>query len=287
MVRPHCFIIGAQKAGTTFLASMLDQSPDVCVSDPKEPHFFSNEYEKGFAWYQSIFYDLSKALIEASTTYSVIRPKETHPAYRGKGVGLSPEVIKRMKDASPDARIIYLLRHPVDRTYSSFLHRMRFHTGKVSLQNYFEADPMMEIGSRYSAQIERYQDEFPDSQILCLRAEDLYRDPLVFTNKCLSFLDLAKLESFDSEKTNRHKGYVTSGLYNALKRWTPIDPMRSMIEEKVGHTKSYKSLKNKIKSSLTSPPPEMTQSERSFLFHQFSDEIDRINELTGISFSKE
>ena len=61
-------MIGAQKSGTTYLASLLGQSRDVCVSDPKEPQFFSTHFEDGFATYSKCFADpAAKIRLDAST----------------------------------------------------------------------------------------------------------------------------------------------------------------------------------------------------------------------------
>jgi hypothetical protein len=66
-----CFIIGAQKAGTTTLASLLQSQNALCVSSPKEPLFFSKHYEKGTQWYETCFHHPEKSvLIDALPDYS-------------------------------------------------------------------------------------------------------------------------------------------------------------------------------------------------------------------------
>ena len=71
-IRPNYFVIGAPKAGTTSLCSHLGAHPDVFMSDPKEPQFFSHNLHRGYEWYASLFESASghAAVGEGSTTYS-------------------------------------------------------------------------------------------------------------------------------------------------------------------------------------------------------------------------
>ena len=68
---PQIFIIGSQKCGTTSLARLLQQNPEGCLSDPKEPNYYSVNFERGPQWYRECFEDESRVLVDASTTYSM------------------------------------------------------------------------------------------------------------------------------------------------------------------------------------------------------------------------
>ena len=143
---------------------------------------------------------------------------------------------------------------------------------------------MLRLASCYSAQIERYLEQFSKEQILCLRANDMYADPLGLVNRCLSFLDLAPLIAFDPKETNQHKSYVTGKLYRTLNRIAQISPIKSAIEQRVGNSDLYKQAKARMKETLTRPAPELTESEREFLNEEFRDEVGRTHALTGIDF---
>jgi hypothetical protein len=54
---PESYLIGAQKAGTTTLAYLLDQHPHVTVARTKEPHFFTDNWDRGLGWYKKQFPD--------------------------------------------------------------------------------------------------------------------------------------------------------------------------------------------------------------------------------------
>ena len=64
-----CFIIGAQKAGTTTLASLLESQSALCVSSPKEPLFFSKHYAKGTQWYETCFHHPEKSVLIDAKSY--------------------------------------------------------------------------------------------------------------------------------------------------------------------------------------------------------------------------
>ncbi|MBI4707804.1 MAG: sulfotransferase [Candidatus Omnitrophica bacterium] len=124
MTLPNFFIIGAAKAGTSSLFQYLKQHPQIFMSPVKEPHFFSYkekvEYSNGpgdkrdavgnIRDYLALFEGSEQCIArgEGSTTYLDIES--------------TPE---RIKSHVPNAKIIVILRNPVDRAYASFMHRRR------------------------------------------------------------------------------------------------------------------------------------------------------------------
>jgi Sulfotransferase domain len=107
---PNFFIIGAMRSGTSSLTGYLRPHPDVFIGH-KEPHFFDQRYDKGLDWYKREFAeaDGARAVGEATQTYMY---DEHVPAL--------------MADCVPDAKLIAILRHPVDRAYSHYwLNRAR------------------------------------------------------------------------------------------------------------------------------------------------------------------
>ena len=111
--KPNFFIVGAQKTGTTALAEYLRSHPDVFFSTPKEPHYFNtdlNTNQKSREWYNSLFEgaEYYKAAGEGSTRYL-----HSHDAIPG------------IMQFNPDARIIAMVRNPVD-LFHSLYHHYRF-----------------------------------------------------------------------------------------------------------------------------------------------------------------
>ncbi len=164
---PDFIIIGASKSGTTTLWQYLRRHPDVFMAEPKEPEFFSKDdrYALGVDSYKALFAPASanQRCGEASTTYT-----------RWPHFG---DVPARMAEIVPDAKLIYIMRHPVDRTYSNYRHRMRLDVPRWTFEEALEADPMFIDTSLYMTQIEKYLESYPRESLLCVLLDDLKRDP--------------------------------------------------------------------------------------------------------------
>lgn len=112
MALPDFIIVGAMKCGTTTLAAQLALQPGVFMTTPKEPNFFSDDdvYAQGLDWYEKLF-DMAPAgdlKGEASTHYTKL------PTY--------PETLARMQAALPALKLIYMVRNPVARSVSHYIH---------------------------------------------------------------------------------------------------------------------------------------------------------------------
>lgn len=106
MNKPSFFIVGAAKSGTTALATHLNNQKGVSISNPKETHFFDYNFKKGESQYlNSAFRDVSQNEISGDAT----------PHYL-----FLPYVPKRIHSLYPNAKIIIILRNPVDRAYADW-----------------------------------------------------------------------------------------------------------------------------------------------------------------------
>ncbi|MEM7509246.1 MAG: sulfotransferase domain-containing protein [Pseudomonadota bacterium] len=112
MALPDFLIIGAMKCGTTTLAAQLAAQPGIFMTSPKEPNFFSDDrvYAAGLAWYETLFEDAAPGDLkgEASTHYTKL------PTY--------PDTVGRMRALLPAPKLIYVVRDPVERAVSHFIH---------------------------------------------------------------------------------------------------------------------------------------------------------------------
>lgn len=169
---PDFVIIGAMKAGTTTVWEQLSRHPQVFMCRPKEPQFFSRDhvFARGPEWYEGLFAEAAKGQLcgEASTCYS------RWPVY--------PRAAERLAAYAPGAKLIYILRHPVERLYSHYLHAMtrRFAQGEnrtPSLDEFLEQDEDARCASRYSTQIEHLLEHFDWSQLLLVLLDDLQAEP--------------------------------------------------------------------------------------------------------------
>jgi hypothetical protein len=178
-VRPNFLVIGAMKCGTTSLYDLLSQHPEIGMSSVKEPAFFCDDevFARGWSWYELCFSHAAgrKAIGEASTSYT---KKYCYPHTAG-----------RIARFLPDARLIYVVRHPLERIESQWMHGV--HSGwhpssfAQALDNPSLIDP-----SRYWSQVSAYRDHFPQQQILVLFFDDFKANPSRFLSCCFDFLDV-------------------------------------------------------------------------------------------------
>ncbi|MEM1361684.1 MAG: sulfotransferase [Pseudomonadota bacterium] len=279
----NTFVIGAQKAGTTYLAALLDQSPEVCVSDPKEPQFFTSHYESGFDAYAAIFADpQAKIRLDASTTYSFLRPKADLDI--PDAPGLAAPVPQRILAAAPDARFIYILRDPVKRAASAHRHNMRSQpqpTMPISLLRCLQENPMLAIASRYAAQIERWLEHVPRERFLFVDFQRLVSDTENVIAEVCDFLDVQPGEiSLGQAERGKHSAYRDTGLGQAMRR-----AMRAMP----GLSRSVKALvpanlKQRVFDPVMKAPSEIVFYDELETYAVFAEDSARTQALTGIAF---
>jgi hypothetical protein len=177
---PNFIIIGAAKSATTTLTEILPRHPDFFISKPKEPKFFGRCYDKGWQWYGRLFREgRSKAFRgEGSTMY----------ASRLQSFRHTPALMRRYL---PDLKLIYVVRHPLDRMVSQWRHVKGRHPETAEFSELLHSRHLRKLVlgcSLYHDQLERYRSLYPDSQIHCLTFEDLVQDPQQTLRHLLKFL---------------------------------------------------------------------------------------------------
>lgn len=199
--RPDFLCLGAQKAGTTTLHDLLRHHPDAFVPDVKETHFFTRHFDQSLAWYERHF-----AAARPAQTVGEITPYYLfHPAAPARIAALLPT-----------ARLIVLLRDPVERALSGYFHARRHGMEPLPIDEAFDAEAERlrggerELGipgqrhlahewhsyvarSRYDVQLARYLARFPESQLLIVRSEDLFTSPEPTWDRIQAFLGLRRI----------------------------------------------------------------------------------------------
>lgn len=186
---PDFLIVGAMKSGTTTLYQYLESNPNVFMSTPKEPNFFSMDevHQRGTGWYASLFADAESNQIcgEASPSYS------RFPRF--------PNTASRIANLLPNVKLIYLMRHPVDRFYSNYVFD-RSYGFNDSIQETLDQRSYVLETSNYMLQIERYLEHFPREQMLFLLLEDLRDSPRMVLREMSDFLGIRD----ESEAVSAH-----------------------------------------------------------------------------------
>ena len=236
MALPNFLIIGAAKCGTTALHEYLGQHPEIFMSTPKELKFFPWENQKPS--YQGPGDEGDAATILTSVDrYSSYFAQAGRYAARGES---SPQYIyfsraaERIHHHIPEAKLIAVLRHPVDRAYSHYLMVRREGYETLSFAEALAAeDQRIEHGwgyhwhyrrrGFYAAQLKPYFERFRRDQIQVHLYDDFVRDPIALTQAIFRFLNVD--DRFVPDVSRRHNESTTPR-FHALQPYL-MQPRRS------------------------------------------------------------
>ena len=154
--RPDFIVIGAMKSATTTLHEQLRRQPGLFMSRPKEPNFFSDDaiHARGWAWYSSLFRSAGAGDLrgESSTHYTKL------PTY--------PRTVARMARDLPRLKLIYLMRHPIDRLISQYVHELTAGRITLGLAEAVIRHPELIDYSRYSMQLSPFLEAYGFGRVL-------------------------------------------------------------------------------------------------------------------------
>jgi hypothetical protein len=241
MRMPNFFLIGAMKAGTTSIYHYLGEHPEIFMSALKEPRFFAFDGRVSYSGpgddefipvmsleaYSSLFDGVcdEKAIGEASTVYLY-----------------SPIAAACIRGRLPHARIVAVLRDPVDRAYSNYAYMVR--RGYEPLGDFWAAaqaekerihknwQPVWHYVNHgfYYGQIKRYLDVFPAPQIKVCLYDDLVADPVKFVQGIFCFLQVN--ETFVPDVSRRYnEGRIPRNrtLHQVLVKPNPVKSLFKLL----------------------------------------------------------
>ena len=178
---PDFIIIGAMKCATSTLHEQLAAQPGIFMSDPKEPCFFSNDpvYARGWSWYVSLFAAAAPGQLrgESSTHYTKL------PTY--------PRTVERIASHLPDVKLIYVMRHPLERLVSQYVHEWTERTIDGSIDAAVRRYPRLVDYGRYAMQLQPYFDAFGRERVLPVFQERLRVCPQEELERVCAFLGYA------------------------------------------------------------------------------------------------
>jgi hypothetical protein len=160
---PNFIVIGAMKSGTTSLHHYLNLHPEISMSNPKEIDFFSVEgnWKKGLKWYENHFTENTKLCGESSTSYT------KYPTFDG--------VAERMYSVLPNAKLIYLIRDPIERIVSHYI--QNYSAGR---ENRTISEALKDYKnnhyincSKYYYQLQQYLKYYNKTDIMIITSNDL------------------------------------------------------------------------------------------------------------------
>jgi len=295
MTLPNFLIIGGPKCGTTSLYQYLRGHPAIFMPDHKEPRFFAFQGNPphhdgpkdgpGDADTVTEIQDY-EALFEPVTSETAIGEATVFYLYY-------PWVAERVRDLIPDARLIALLRNPVERAYSAFMHCTR--EGLETTSDFREALALEEVRlksnwspiwsyqgcGQYHDQLVRYYEKFPRGQIRVYLFEDLTNDPEAVLQDVYDFLEVDK--NFEAKVGTRHNatGITRS---NLLANFIDRPSLLKSAYQRIIPRDLKLRLTNRVKRWNLDRPP-FPEDARRELAVAFRDEITKLEDLIGRDLS--
>ncbi len=259
---PTFVTIGAQKCGTTALHSYLARHPDVSMSRPKELDFFVAErnWDRGVDWYRSHFDPGVAARGESSPNYTA------HPYFAG--------VPERMAELIPEAKLIFMVRDPIDRIRSNWIHT---YSNRAETRPMREAvlDPEGEYlaRSRYNVQLARFLEHYPRERILVLEQSELYGDRRATLERVFEFIGV---------RTNVwRQTFEEPRLETAARRRKTL--LGRYVSRRVS-PRVWRRMRHRWPLSRPFEHPPMPDDLRAELAAILRDDIAEFREMTGRSF---
>jgi len=294
---PDFYVIGAPKAGSTALHAALARHPQLFLSAVKEPKFFLTEGRpprpKGpgdahsvqeWVWrpadYEALFADAPAGQLRGESTPFYLWSTDAH---------------RRIQQATPDARMIAVLRDPVDRAYSNWTHlwcdgyepeadfltacrlqETRAAAGWAPFWRY------LEVG-RYGDQLAALYSRFPREQVHVLRYRDLVERPARTLDAVCAFLGVEPGRINTVESAN-------------VSTWVPDTPVNSVLRQLIrggAHVGQYvpprlwRAVEWPLRRAIHRGHrnrPHLSEDVRRELTAYFADDVARLGELTGTSY---
>jgi hypothetical protein len=291
---PNFLILGAQKAGTTALFYALSKHPQVFTSPVKEPRFFADEAKAladaagpgdgettmmdSLQDYEALFADAGPELARG----------EASPAYL-----YDDEAPAKIAALIPEAKLIAILRNPVERAYSNFLYLVR--EGREPLHDFGAAlDAEAERRAAgwstnwfykdkgfYGVQLERYLRHFPREQLHCILYEDYNEHPEAEVREVYRYLgvddDFSQDLSIRLNVSGLPKSRGLQAVSNRSRRLKWL--LEPLLPDRVRRGLLKAQNKNLSRPPL---PPEV----RARLIEEYREDVERVRKLTGLDVSR-
>ena len=266
--RPDFVIIGAMKCATSTLHVQLAAQPGFFMSNPKEPNFFSDDdnYARGLDWYWALFAGAPEGSLcgESSTHYTKLPT--------------CPHTIERMKAALPELKLIYVMREPISRLLSQYIHEWTENRIRGRPDVAVRQFPTLVDYGRYSMQMEPFFHAYGPASILPVFFERLVAQPTTELERVCRFLGYRGPVAWQQEKTQD----------NVSARRLKKSPLRDLIVNQpvlasIRRRFIPQGVRDRIKSLWQMKErPRLTVAETQRLTRIYDEDLARLGSWLGL-----
>ena len=293
MSLPNFLCIGSPKSGTTSLFEILKQHPEIGLSSFKEPHFFDTDtnWEKGVDWYERNYF----SGLESKKSIG-----EFTPSYLGSEICSS-----RIKETlNKDIKFIVLLRNPISRSYSHYLHTKRDEYENLSFLDSMEKEEerlkdyrlnkddvsfsrfSYKYSSMYSIHLKNYLNEFKKEQFCIVLFDDFVNHREQVIKRILNFLDVDENIGLNIDiRTN----IASKARSIQLKKFMAKKSIfRAVLKFMVPSLEFRQRIRNKIheKNNRAANKTSLTKEDKLFCYHNyFENDIKELEKMLSINLN--
>ena len=301
--KANLFLIGAAKSGTTALAATLGQHPAIAPLPIKEPgHFstdlrtpvFSSRYNRLLQWDEAAYFKKAPfeerhiGFVESELNYQKLvnqaltsNPDSKYVLDASTAYLYSASAPAQLRHYAADAKIVLLLRNPIERAYSHYTMALKYGMEQEGPLQAFKREAALypahwgqdecylELG-HYAKQLQRWLECFPLDQLHIIWYDDFTANPQKAMDGLMKYLDLPTFVFQQTDQLN--VGAVPK--YATLNKWAmrTLGPLREKLP---------KSLVHWLKKKTQVAAPELDPETRSFLAEAFTEQIEQLAALTG------
>ncbi|MFY9561390.1 MAG: sulfotransferase [Terriglobales bacterium] len=284
MLKPNLFLVGAPKCGTTALYTYLREHPQIFMSPVKEPQYFAQDLRGDRRRVRSL-----KEYLEC---FAGARDEEIIGEASTSYLG-SKRAAEEIKAFAPDARIIIMLRNPVDKMYSRF-NDARFNkrephlTFEEALNAEQRCGPSMGLGyresARYASQVRRYLEAFGRASVHVILYDDFKNRIAATYEETLGFLGVRPDGRSEFPVVNSRR-YVRSMALQEFVRQPPEILRRfGRLALPLGARRQLRGWLSAL-NVISAPPPPLSQDLRRRLQREFEDDVKELGQLIGRDLS--
>jgi hypothetical protein len=275
---PNLIIVGGLKCGTTSIHHYLGLHPEIQMSKPKELNFFAREmnWDLGLDWYASRFDNRFEVRGESSPHYTNL------PRFKG--------VPARIREHCPDARLLYMVRDPIKRILSHWVHATGagYETGEP-VEVLSEPDSSYINRSKYWMQLQPYLELFDRSQIEIVTQEELQSEREETMRRAFAFAGVD--ETFTSEQFDREweKSAAKQGdKYQLMEKLIKLPGFRSFDRNFDRLPESMRWLVEKVVHDPEKPPapkPKLPDDLFETIRGRFREDVAALQDFAGHEFA--